>query len=136
MALARKRMRFAFPDDFTELTRKLQERLADKHDKATGEGRALRSLREIRVEATPSWDAAQVRICFWFVRHSDDTDFEGKAWADWLALWLTLVPASGRFREIFGQVATLEELRASDYVDSDALELDRLSLGAEEAGRG
>jgi hypothetical protein len=67
-ALARKRARFAFPDDFTRLARKLQDRLHRKHDKDSEEGRALRALREIRVRAAPSWDADQVKIIFWFIR--------------------------------------------------------------------
>src|SRR5882724_5395250 len=41
-ALARKRQRVAFPDDFTVLARELQERVAEKHDKKTPEGDALR----------------------------------------------------------------------------------------------
>ena len=40
-ALARKRVRFAFPDDFTELVKKLHGRLTDKHEKNTDEGRGL-----------------------------------------------------------------------------------------------
>jgi hypothetical protein len=44
-SLARKRKRFAFPDDFTFLAKKLTERLANKHDRTTVEGHALRSLR-------------------------------------------------------------------------------------------
>ena len=37
-ALARKRARFAFPDDFTRLAKKLQSRLAEKHGKSSPEG--------------------------------------------------------------------------------------------------
>lgn len=59
-ALARKRARVAFPDDFTELVAKLMDRLQDKHDKDSEEGRALRALREVRVHAAPSWDAPKV----------------------------------------------------------------------------
>jgi hypothetical protein len=55
-ALARKRVRFAFPDDFTVFVRKLLKRLEEKHDRDSIEGRALRGLREIRVNAAPSWD--------------------------------------------------------------------------------
>jgi hypothetical protein len=40
---------------------------------------------------------------------------------------LKLVPESGRFTKIYGHVTTLEDLRASDYVDSDPLDLDHLS---------
>jgi len=43
-ALARKRVRFAFPDDFVALVRPLQDRLTNKHGKDFPEGRALRDL--------------------------------------------------------------------------------------------
>lgn len=131
-ALARKRVRFAFPDDFTSLAKKLQARLGDKHDKDTDEGRGLRALREIRVCASPSWDAPSTEIFFWFIRDDADATFEGKSWADLLKDWLKLVPATGRFKALDGQVATLQEMTAEDYVDSDPLDLDHLSsIGGE-----
>ena len=67
-ALARKRIRFAFPDDFIRFANKLQKRMQDKHDKASDEGEALRALREIRVRAEPSWNAQEVTLMFWFIR--------------------------------------------------------------------
>lgn len=131
-ALARKRVRFAFPDDFTLLAKKLQARLGEKHDKKTDEGRGLRALREIRVCAAPSWDAPSTEIFFWFIRDDSDATFEGKSWADLLKDWLKLVPATGRFTSLDGQVATLQEMTAEDYVDSDPLDLDHLStIGGE-----
>lgn len=131
-ALARKRVRFAFPDDFTLLAKKLQARLGEKHDKKTDEGRGLRALREIRVCASPSWDAPSTEIFFWFIRDDADATFEGKSWADLLKDWLKLVPATGRFTSLDGQVATLQEMTAEDYVDSDPLDLDHLStIGGE-----
>jgi len=129
LALSRKRVRFAFPDDFTALARKLQSRMADKHEKNTGEGHGLRALREIRVHASPSWDAPQVDIFFWFVRNESDADFEGKNWADLSKEWLKLVPTTGRFKSIEGQVLTLQDMNAGEYVDSDPLDLDHLSTG-------
>ena len=131
-ALARKRVRFAFPDDFTKLVRKLQKRLEEKHDRESVEGRALGALREIRVSAAPSWDAASCELSFWFVRNGEDVDCEGKGWGDLVESWLKLAPESGRFTKIYGQVTTLEDLRAADYVDSDPLDLDHLSSGAGE----
>jgi hypothetical protein len=128
-ALARKRVRFAFPDDFTALVRKLQSRLIDKHEKNTDEGRALRALREIRVQAWPSWDALHVDVFFWFVRDDSDANFQGRDWADLLGEWLELVPAAGRFQSIEGEVVTLRDLNAGDYVDSDPFDLDHLSAG-------
>jgi hypothetical protein len=127
LALSRKRARFAFPDDFTTLAKKLHNRLADKHGKNTDEGRGLRALREIRVLASPSWEALQIEIFFWFVRRESNEEFEGKKWADLLKGWLSLVPAAGRFRSIEGQIVTLQDMNAAEYVDSDPLDLDHLS---------
>jgi len=127
LALSRKRIRFAFPDDFNQLARKLQNRLKDKHAKNTAEGRGLRALREIRVQASPAWDAPQIEIFFWFVRNYLDADFEGNSWADLLSDWLKLVPPGSRFKTVNGQVVTLQDLTAADYVDSDPLDLDHLS---------
>jgi hypothetical protein len=134
LALSRKRLRFAFPDDFTALVRKLQSRLADKHEKNSDEGRGLRALDEIRVQATPSWDALQYNIFFWFVRKESDAYFEGRNWAELLKEWLKLVPTTGRFKTIEGQVVTLQDMTAREYVDSDPLDLDRLSTGLNSNG--
>jgi hypothetical protein len=133
-ALARKRLRFAFPDDFTELTKKLQARLGDKHEKDTDEGRGLRALREIRVQASPMWDARAVELLFWFVRHDTDHNFQGKSWAELLKEWLKLAPSTGRF-SVDGQVVTLEEMTGADYVASDPLDLDHLSSRTGAGGR-
>jgi hypothetical protein len=129
LALARKRARFAFPTDFGLFVRKLRERLEDKHGKNSDEGRALRALGEIRVQASPSWDDTRVFLMFWFIRHDHDVDFEGKNWAELLVAWLKLVPAGGRFTNVQGQVTTLDRFTASDYVFSDRLDLDHLSSG-------
>ena len=130
LALSRKRIRFAFPDDFTPFARKLQKRLTDKHEKNTDEGRGLRALREIRVYASPSWESPQVEIFFWFVRNELDTDFEGNSWGDLLGKWLELVLPVSRFKAVNGQVITLQDITAADYVDSDPLDLDHLSKGS------
>ncbi len=129
VALARKRARFAFPDDFVEFAASLQKRLVEKHDKETDEGRALRALREIRVVAAPSWDAATVDVFFWFIRDEEDEVVAGKPWNVFLDGWLERVKARGRFLRVAGQVSTLQEMTAADYVDSDPLDLDHLSRG-------
>jgi hypothetical protein len=126
-ALARKRERFAFPDDFVSLVRKLESRLIGKHEKATEEGRALRALREIRVQAEPSWDAEQVELMFWFIRSPSQPDFEGTGWDVQLSKWLDLVPENDRFIAIHGQVVALEDMNAAEYVQSAPFDLDHLS---------
>jgi hypothetical protein len=129
LELARKRVRFAFPDDFNSLVRKLQKRLEEKHDRDSVEGRALRALDEIRVSASRCWADDPCEITFLFLRNENDVDFEGKSWSVLLDSWLNLVPRVGRFTKVFGQVTTLSDLSAADYVNSDPLDLDHLSTG-------
>ena len=126
-ALARKRIRFAFPDDFTKFANKLQKRLKEKHSKQSQEGNALRALREIRVSASPSWNHNEVQLMFWFIREEEEIEFQGVAWYECLEKWLKLVPESGRFQAVEGQVITLEDMTAKDYLGSDRLDLDHLS---------
>lgn len=125
-ALARKRARPAFPDDFVQFVAPLQKRLVEKHDKASDEGSALRSLREIRVSASPSWGDGKVTLMFWFIRGEATPSFEGRRWDDLLIAWMNLITSSGRF-SAHGVVQTLGDLTAADYVTSDALDLEYLS---------
>lgn len=127
LALARKRIRFAFPDDFTQFSRKLQSRLQEKHDKSSDEGDALRALREIRVRASPSWEALEIELMFWFIRNENEPNFKGMGWHELLGKWLDLVPESGRFHVVEGQITTMEDLSAKNYTESDPLDLDHLS---------
>lgn len=127
MALARKRARFPFPDDFNELVRPLAKRLERRHDKQSPEGTALQALEEIRVRAAPSWDAEDVEITLWFIRAVEPGPANAATWAAHLEKWLMLSPASGRFTSVEGRVVTLDDLTAADYVESDPLDLDHLS---------
>jgi hypothetical protein len=126
-ALARKRSRFAFPDDFNEFAQKLQKRMHDKHEKSSTEGKALRALLEIRVSAAPAWDAEDVALIFWFIRAEADDLFENQAWHELLDSWLKLLPPSARFSAVDGTVVSLDDMTAKEYLHSDRLDLDRLS---------
>ncbi len=126
-ALARKRVRFAFPDDFVRFAKKLQKRMRDKHDKGSVEGEALRALREIRVRAAPSWNAPEIQLMFWFIRNEEQVQFQELGWDQFLQQWLQLLPESGRFQSVEGLVVSLEDMTAKDYVESDPLDLDDLS---------
>jgi hypothetical protein len=126
-ALARKRARFAFPDDFAALVRKLQSRLIEKHGRGSREGQALRELREIRVHAEPSWEADSVDLTFLFIP-SDASAPPGGHWETHLERWLELVVESGRFQNVSGFVIGLERLSAREYLESDLLDLDHLSM--------
>lgn len=126
LALARKRARTAFPDDFVAFARPLMNRMSGRHDRQSDEGRALRSLREIRVRAAPSWDAAAVELMFWFIRNDEEPAFETRGWEHCLTA-LPQPQSSGRFVRVDGVVQTLDDLTARDYVESDPLDLDHLS---------
>ena len=127
-ALARKHSRFAFPDDFNRLVRRLVDRIEEKHDRPQSlEGRALRALRWILVRAAPRWDAEEVELTFFFVVRDGDTTFEGQAWESLRDKWIALVPATGRYRTVRGDVGTMEYFTMRNFVESPTLDLDRLS---------
>ena len=130
-ALARKRARFAFPDDFVAATRDLQRRLAGKHDVHSAEGAHLRALREIRVRAAPSWRSNVVHLTWWFIKDSDPVGV-GVDWSGHLESWLFRFDESDRFRLDASVACRLEDMTARDYVESNRLDLDRLSTGRRE----
>ncbi len=78
--LTRKRGRAAFPDDFASFISPLARRLQEKHDKQSPEGRALQSLREIRLRAAPEWDAPKVEITFYANLVMKLTPSRSRAW--------------------------------------------------------
>lgn len=127
LALARKRSRFAFPDDFIDAARDLQKRLAGKHNKNTDEGAHLRALREIRVRAAPSWADAQVHLSWWFIK-DDDPDGVVVNWPKFLEEWMSLFDQRGRFDLDTYIACRLEDMTARDYVESERLDLDSLSV--------
>ena len=127
-ALTRNRARAAFPDDFVRLIAELTRRILAKHDAQSDEGRALRALREIRIRAEPSWSAEEIQVMFWFIRDENSPSFQGRSWDSYREQWLRRVPTAGRFNSIDGTVQTLDDLTAREYVESDALDFDHLSV--------
>jgi hypothetical protein len=125
-ALRRRASRFAFPDDFEKAAGKLQERIISKHSKQSDEGAHLRALREIRVRASPCWDAREVRVSYWFVKEEDPPNADWDRWSD---AWSALFDQRGRFKLDPPTVAFLEDMTALDYVESVRLDFDRLSVG-------
>ncbi len=58
----------------------------------------------------------------------DDTLFDdGARAAQWLEQWLELFRRDGRYTEVHGQIATLHDMTAAEYVHSDPLDLSHLS---------
>lgn len=123
--IARKRQRFAFPDDFTIFAGRFLSHLRKKHEKKSDAGKVLRNLREIRVQATPSWDAEEVELFFLFIR-LEETELPEIMFATQVEAWLKKLPVGGRYKAE-GSVFELEDLTAADYVTSQRLDLDYLS---------
>jgi len=127
-AISRKFSRFAFPDDFVAASGKLVDAIRRKHGKPeSDEGKALRLLREIRVAATPSWNAHEVHLHFFFIRLDAQHTVLNQTWDHWLSKWLRLIPPSGRYVSVDGLVLSLSKMLAAEYIASDQLDLDHLS---------
>ena len=77
----------------------------------------------------PLGSAEEIRIMFWFIHDDGSPLFEGKGWNTYREQWLRRVPTAGRFHSIDGAVQTLDDLTAREYVESDPLDLDHLSVG-------
>ena len=122
-ALSRKRARFAFPDEFNGIVNRLLKRLKEKHNKISPEGEALRTLREIRVLAHPSWEESE-GIHFYFVKQDERIHFDETAH---LTKWLSLIGCTENYSNVTGAIVSLEEMSAREYIDSDMLDLENLS---------
>ena len=68
---------------------------------------------------------------FWFIRDEGPPSLRGRSWNSYRAQWLRRVPTAGRFRSIDGAVQTLDDLTAREYVESDLLDFDHLSMRQE-----
>jgi len=125
-AISRNFGRPAFPDNFVEWVRPFQKRIKKKHGRSTPEGEFLRSLREIRVRAEPSWDSPKPRITFFYILQ-DASAFEVAASDEVLDTWKSLLSPTPFFNGPDFLLNTLEDLTAQDYVESDPFDLDYLT---------
>ena len=104
----------------------LRTRITNKHAKDSPEGKCLRSLREIRVAATPSWDVQARSLKFWFIVN-DSSSPEAAGLQDQCRSWTNLVTTNESYTSIDYDVITLDEISAREYLTSDRLDLDHLS---------
>lgn len=130
-ALARKRARFAFPDDFNVAMRKVKQRLKERHGRETPEGATARALDEICVLADPDWDADDVTLTFLFILGDEAPPTSRDE--DQIADWMKRFDSSGRFKlhaDTPWRVCFLEDIDAATYKASDRVDLDDLSSRA------
>jgi len=125
-ALARKRARFAFPDDFVLLVEDFRVRITRKHDKQSHEGKCLRLLREIRVTASPSWGSEDVSLKFWFIV-VEETSPTDPGLTQQCMDWMALISLHSRFTSIDHDIVSMDDISAREYICSDRLDLDHLS---------
>lgn len=123
-AISRKRSRFPFPEDFVGAMQTLKNRILKEHNKQSDEGAHLQSLREIRVLATPSWDAANVKIKFFFIKD------KGPIYPTWEAhvkRWLSMFKECPRFELDEPLIVELSGISAEEYLNSERFDLDSAS---------
>lgn len=124
-ALARHRNRPAFPDDFNNCMSPLRDHLKKIHRSSDAEGLLINSIGEIRVTASPCWDTDQVRIFVWFILLNQAVPPYGDI-SQYIDKWLSLFEPSEKY-SLEAVVCLLDEMKASEYVGSDRLDLDQLS---------
>jgi len=129
-SVGRKFGRIAFPDDLVLSLRGLTTRVRAKHDKNSAEGNGLASLEEIRVTASPSWNAETVDVFLSFCPSTTNRAREVMTEEDWDSIideWIGRCEPTGKIASVDGAMIPLEELSALEYIDSDRLDLDHLS---------
>jgi hypothetical protein len=122
--------RFAFPNDLVVALRGLVARVRSKHAKDSPEGRALVALEDIRVTASPGWDAAEMEVFVTFApatREAAEAVMSEEDWDQVVDGWLRRAEPFGVVTAVDGAMIPLDELTAREYIDSDALDLDYLS---------
>ena len=106
---------------------RFRRHIMEKHGKNTVEGSHLRALREIRLRGEPSWSHDSVNLTIWFIKERDPNGADPR-WADLVLKWSALIDDSSRFRIETAIACRLEDITAREYVESDVLDLDGLSV--------
>jgi hypothetical protein len=122
--LARKRYRAALPDEFAPWFKPLRNRLSRLDGSSAADALVFSELEEIRVQATPSWGAAQMDIFIWFILKDDAPNRDR---SEILEAWLAKIPPNGVFISRTGRITHYSDMTALEYIDSDPLDLDHMS---------
>jgi hypothetical protein len=124
--------RFAFPDAFSDSLRSLRSIVYGKHEKNSALGRALRSIRELRVYPHEDWaNKESVPVTFYLVleieedRELKDRDVIWKEISEKLKGIDWVAPFSLHENEMY--LTTLTDMTAAEYLGSYPLDLNALS---------
>jgi hypothetical protein len=112
------------------MLRALTARIKAQYEKNSPAGQALSSLEEIRVTASPSWDAPQIGVFLSFCPATLADALAVMSEDDWdtlISSWIGRAVPTGVIVHVDGAMAPLDDLTALEYVGSDRLDLDHLS---------
>jgi hypothetical protein len=127
-ALARKRGRFAFPDEFNAGLNRFRQRLRRAEGKKTPDGNVLAALDEIRVLASPHWGAPEVLVFYWFLAEREKiVDYDAARGI--IQNWMSTITWSGGFALADPAFIVLEarDMTVEQYQASHALDYDDIS---------
>lgn len=124
-ALARKRARAAFPDEFGKYVSPLRDRFKKIYKKTTEEAKAISAFQEIRVQASPEWAAHKVGVHFWFIL-DPLADLDRQMTEEWVRKWIRLLGSHDQFTPSH-KVVTEHDMSAFEYNHSDQLDFDNIS---------
>ena len=79
------------------------------------------------MRAAPFWDDGEVQLNWWFIKDADPVD-ASVDWRFFLEQWIALFDQTGHVRRDPPIACRLEDMTARDFVESDRLDLDRLSV--------
>lgn len=122
--------RSALPDDLVLALNGLTQRIKQKHDKDSKEGRALRLLEDIRIRGLPSWTADEIDVRVLFCPPTQDEANDCMApdeWDDMIEKWVGRAEPQGVIRSIEGDWLPFDQMTARDYLDTDCLDFEYLS---------
>jgi hypothetical protein len=125
---AARRLQFAFPDDFVgPVFSRCRDFVRSKAGANSADGRGLARITEIRVLASPAWNANPVQLLFYFVVETalDTQDQSVRAVVDKI---VAKIQPTGRFTQIDSQIVTLADMRADEYLATARIDLDQASL--------
>ncbi|PSJ36283.1 hypothetical protein [Allosphingosinicella deserti] len=132
-ALARKHLRFAFPDDFNKALARISQQVTKRHGKDSPMGNFLGLTDDIRAYS-PDWDAAEpnVLILFVFPEAAAIPDNAQKLVDELIDRF---VP-TGAFKNLRGQAVAYDTMTAARYRETDSLDFDHLSSSSDRPSQG
>ncbi len=132
-ALERKFGRFAFPDAFNASITKFNNYIREKHGKDSDIGKALATLKEVRVRATPNWDANPAQILFYFIFEPPIDPAQLQLMRTELTKLVDKIAWTDAYRwemDTKFLLVALEDITGRDYAESVALDYYALTLAA------